>query len=492
MSQVPDERPIAAVELCARWLRELAASVVVCCLVALYPHVAANGADPPSRPNVVLILADDLGWGDLACYGHPYAKTPHIDRLAGEGTRFKQFYVTGITCCPSRTGFMTGKFPATFRGYPAGHGFGERITITLLLKQRGYHTGHFGKWHIGASETPGTYGIDVTPVNSDRGGRKQDSRGRDATLFDDAIRFIEQHRDGPFYVNVWAHSTHYPVDPPQPYVDRFLQITVKVSDFPDPMREKFAAVKAAGGDVHDSMRRYLGDVSALDDCVGRLLARIDELGLRDSTLIVFSSDHGASAIQIETGDDGTVSVKRNKKKPNQDNAAADRLRLNMMGDNGDLRGGKHNMYEGGVRVPFIVRWPGRVPARRVDETSVISGIDWLPTLCALAGVRIDASDFDGEDVSAAWLGGQHTRAKALLWKTSNPRAAIAIRDGKWKLIDPNRNRGDVELFDLSTDPGEQTNVAAAQPQVVRALLAKTQAWNARLPTEYDKTGAKDD
>lgn len=122
---------------------------------------ASASAASTDKPNVIFILADDLGWGDLACYGHPYAKTPHLDKLAADGTRFTHYYATGVTCCPARTGLMTGKFPATFQKYPSGFGFGSRVTITELLKKNGYATGHFGKWHIGTVTEPGTYGIDM-------------------------------------------------------------------------------------------------------------------------------------------------------------------------------------------------------------------------------------------------------------------------------------------------------------------------------------------
>src|SRR4051812_2783976 len=168
------------------------------------PAVAAEG----TKPNIVFLLADDLGYADLKCYGHPYARTPHLDQLATEGTRFTQFYMTGVTCCPSRTGLMTSKFPATFREYPAGNGFGKRITVTELLKKEGYTTGHFGKWHIGPKETSGTYGIDVVNATNDEAPparRRGDERGRDAHIFDDAIQFIEKNKQGPFYVNVWGH-----------------------------------------------------------------------------------------------------------------------------------------------------------------------------------------------------------------------------------------------------------------------------------------------
>jgi N-acetylgalactosamine-6-sulfatase len=138
-------------------------------------------------------------------------------------------------------------------------------------------------------------------------------------------------------------------------------------------------------------------------------------------------------------------------------------------------------------VPFIIRWPGRVPVGRVDEKSVISGIDWLPTLCAIVGAPVNAADFDGEDVSAAWFGREtHVRTKPLLWKVSNPGAPVGIRDGQWKLHYPVRKRGEPELYDLLADTAEQDNVASLHPQIVKGLAAKAEQWNATLPTEYEK------
>lgn len=430
------------------------------------------------KPNIVFLLADDLGGGDLHCYGHPYSRTPHIDSLARDGTRFLRFYATGATCCPTRTGLMTSKFPATFATYPANGGFGKRVTVTELLKQHGYATGHFGKWHIGPQQTPGTYGMDVIRANDDEpGGQKKskkltDDRGRDAHIYDDAIKFIEQHRSGPFYVNVWGHIPHNPVNPTDALVQRWSGLKVNDSDFPAPMRAKFAAVRAAGGDVDDAMRRYLADVESLDDSVGRLLKRLDELSLRENTIVVFSTDQGADMTKAGNGG----------------------LRDNQMGSNGALRGGKHTHWEGGVRVPWIVRWPGHVPAGRTDEQSVLSGVDWLPTLCAIAGVTINASDFDGEDTSAAWLGqAPHVRAKPLLWKTSSPGSESFIREGHWKLRHPTRkNGGELELYDLTADPTESQNVAARHPEVVKELSAKVAAWVGTLPKEYNKADDKQD
>lgn len=178
-----------------------------------------------------------------------------------------------------------------------------------------------------------------------------------------------------------------------------------------------------------------------------------------------------------------------KKKKNKGAEGNDRLeiRLNAMGSAGELRGGKHGMFEGGVRVPFIVRWPGHTPAGRVDEQSVISGIDWLPTLGKITGIDVPTTDIDGEDVSASWLGRTHTRTKPLLWKVSNPNSDLAVRDGQWKLLDPNRRRGGaVELYDISKDPAERHNRATDKPEIVKALSDKLKAWNATLPTEYIK------
>ena len=218
------------------------------------------------QPNIIFILADDMGWGDLHCYGHPYAKTPKLDKLAGEGTRFQQFYATGVTCCPSRTGFMTSWLPARYPIYPVKGGFAERVTITELLHKQGYATGHFGKWHIGPDAKPGTYGIDSMGADDGEasgGGQKKNQpsdspRGRDAHVFDEAIAFIEafieKHKSGPFYANIWDHIPHNPVNPSQAQIDAFGPLQVDESKFSPLMREKFATCKKLGGDVSEHMR----------------------------------------------------------------------------------------------------------------------------------------------------------------------------------------------------------------------------------------------
>ncbi|MEI6235935.1 MAG: sulfatase-like hydrolase/transferase, partial [Planctomycetota bacterium] len=283
--------------------------------------------------------------------------------------------------------------------------------------------------------------------------------------------FIEQHKGSPFYVNVWGHIPHNPVDPVDALVKRWSGLKVKDSDFPEQMLAKFNDVRKAGGDVDDAMRRYLADIESLDDAVGRVLKHLDELGLRDNTIVVFNSDQGADMTKAGNGG----------------------LRFNQMGCNGAQRGGKHTNWEGGLDVPWIVRWPSHVPAGRTDRQSVISGADWLPTLCAITGVKINSSDFDGEDASAAWLGkGPHVRTKQLLWKTSSTGSESYIREGPWKLCHPSRkNGGDLELYDIVSDPAEKQNVAAKHPDIVKQLSAKVEAWVATLPKEYIKTDDKD-
>lgn len=457
-------------------------------------------AAEPQKPNIVFLLADDLGSGDLHCYGHPYSRTPNIDRLASEGTRFKQFYATGCTCCPSRTGFMTSKFPATYPTYPANGGFAERVTITELLKKAGYRTGHFGKWHIGPEQKPGTYGIDSIGADEaeTKSNKRVDERGRDAHIYDQAIKFIEANKDKPFYVNVWGHISHNPVNPPNSLVDKWKNLQVKEEDFSEPMQGKFKIVKEAGGKVDDGMRRYLADVESLDDGVGRILKRLDELGLRENTIVVFSSDQGSDMLanladRLEESTTPKKGAKRNKQEAGDSPSDGPRsLRFNLMGFNGNHRGGKHTNLEGGLNIPFIIRWPGHTPVGRVDEKSVLSGADWLPTLCALTGIKINATDFDGEDASSAWLGKDFTRTKPLLWKTSATGSEAVIREGDWKLISPTRKRGVTELYNIPADPFEKNNLAKTNPEVVKRLEAKVSAWRNGLPKEYLKTADKQD
>ncbi len=436
-------------------------------VLTMLTSLAAPSLSAANRPpNIVFMFADDLGYGDLSSYGHPYAKTPNLDKLASEGTSFMQHYVTGVTCNPSRTGLMTGIHPARFQKYAADYGFGDRPTITSLLKQRGYVTGHFGKWHIGpkSSQVNGMYGIDSVNVI---GGDKDDLEGRDAMLFKAAVDFMKENADKPFYVNIWGHSTHFPVTVPRELASKFIEQKVRRSDFSQSMQQKFDECLEIGGQLDACMHQYLADVWTIDLNVGRVMKTIDELGLREDTILVFSSDHGPAPVKLSKG--------------------TRQYSENMLGYAGIFRGSKHNQLEGGVRVPFIIRWPGKIKADHKDTESVTSFIDWLPTLASIAGVRNLPNDLDGENISDIWAGNSRDRKSPLFWKVSNVNGASSMRYEDWKLHMPrNRNSGSPELYDLTTDPTESKNLAESRPELLAKLIAMVNDWESELPKSYLK------
>lgn len=440
---------------------ELAAMIACFTLVVLFDGLQVDAGE---QPNIVFMFADDLGHGDLGCYGHPYAKTPALDQLATEGTRFEQFYVTGVTCNPSRTGLMTGLFPPRFPKYAADFGFSDRVTITQLLKEVGYKTGHFGKWHMGPVDENGTYGLDVVKTI----GKSQNrDAGRDDDLYSAAIEFIKENRDGPFYANVWGHGTHFPVNTADGLVDHFKDVLVDRDDFEPSIQHKFDECIQIGGDLDESMQQYLGDVYQIDLNVDRVLRAIDELGLRENTIVVFSSDHGPAPVLLRQ-------------------IGTRKYSNNMLGSAGHFRGGKHELYEGGTRVPFIIRWPGHVEAGSVDTDNVCSFIDWMPTLATIVGVTNLPEQLDGEDRSAVFLGANRSRSKPLFWKASSTGSAPVIREGDWKLHLKRKRDEGVELYDLAVDPSERNNVADAHPDIVRKLTKMLRTWVAELPTTYVK------
>ncbi len=426
-------------------------------------------AESDHLPNIVFFFADDMGYADLGCYGHPYAVTPALDKLASEGTRFSQHYATGVTCNPSRTGLMTGLFPARYPKKTADFGFGEQATITELLKQRGYKTGHFGKWHIGPKSTieNGTYGIDDVQVI----GSSKDREG-DFELTQAAIEFMKKNADHPFYVNIWGHSTHFPVDVIDELSEKFLTTKVDRNDFSKTIQHKFDESLALDKNLDASMHQYLGDVYSIDQNVNQILNTIDKLGLRDNTIFVFSSDHGPAPVSL-----GAKKLTREFSK-------------NMLGYAGEYRGGKHTQFEGGTRVPLIIRWPGHVKAGRVDTKNVTSFIDWLPTLCAITGIEKLPKQLDGEDISDIWRGDDRERSKPLYWKTSATGSSPAMREGFWKLHLNVRKGEKTQLYDLSNDLSESKNVAKENPKVVSQMSAKINAWVAELPSEYVKKKSK--
>lgn len=426
----------------------------------------ASAAAAQRPPNVVFVLVDDLGWGDLGCYGSTIAKTPNIDQIAAEGLRFSSFYVNSPVCSPSRTGFMTGCFPSELeihshfakpeqnaeRGMPQALD-PDTITLADCLKSAGYATGHFGKWHLG-NIAPSEYGFDAYRVAA--GG---DIRGWEPSpdfwrcssewIMDAALEFIQKHRGEPFYVNIWTIQPHAPLDPSEEQMAPF-----------DRWKDERLT-----GTFTTPFGVFYGAVAEVDRQVGRLLDQLDALGLADNTILVFSSDNGPEDIHLaESAHSG-------------------------VGSPGPFRGRKRSLYEGGIRTPFIIRWPGKVPAAGLDETTVLSGVDFLPSICGLLGVAApDIAGRDGEDMSSVLLGQPRERTTPLFWERRfrvlgdaiNMSPMMAIREGSWKLLmNPDHSR--VELYDIPHDPMEVDNVAAQHPEVVERLTAKLLEWHNALP-----------
>ena len=428
----------------------------------------APAAEAP-KPNIIFILADDLGWGDLGCYGHPHINSPNLDRLAKQGTLFTQFYVNASVCSPSRCAFMTSHYPArhAIHGHYATHeqnrkrGMSNWLdskvpNVASVLKTAGYATAHFGKWHLGGgvgAPEPGAYGIDDYRVVVGNGPTWDLPPAElwpksSALIVDEAIRFINANQARPFFLNVWMLLPHATLNPT------------------DEQMRPYARFAVANGVPHKSAAQiYYASVTDLDAQVGRLLDELDKLGLADQTLVLFSSDNGPEDIHIRNAGHSGI------------------------GSAGPFRGRKRSLYEGGVRMPFIARWPGHVPANRVDDTSVVAAVDFLPTLCRLTGITLPAETKpDGEDVSDILCGQARPRATPLFWEwrfgiVGEPfhrSPILAIREGDWKLLlNPDRSR--VELYDIPRDPTQLSNTAKDHPEIVERLANKALAWQATLP-----------
>lgn len=438
----------------------------------------ARGAETAPRPNIVFILADDLGWGDLGCYGHPQLRTPHLDRLAAQGMLLTQFYVCGSVCSPSRCAFFTGQYPARHRihGHYAtpeqnqARGMSQFLdpqvpNVARLLKAAGYYTAHIGKWHLGSNSggpSPAAYGFDFVG-STERGGANGPPddpyyRARSTALFvDEALEVLRAHRDQPVYLQLWTLVPHATLRPTEAQMQPYAHFRPGGPDFPH----------------RSAAEIYYGSVTDLDAQIGRLLKGLDDLGLAERTLVLFSSDNGPEDIHIRNAGHSGI------------------------GSAGPFRGRKRSLYEGGVRVPLLVRWPGHVPAGRIDDTSVVAACDFLPTLCHLAGAMVPADHaLDGENVADILQGASRPRSRPLFWEWrfriageifhQSPR--LAIRDGDWKLLmNPDRSR--VELYDIPRDPTQLHNVAPEHPEVVERLAAQLLRWSQSLPPGPADPGA---
>jgi arylsulfatase A-like enzyme len=442
-------------------------------------------AAAPQPPNIIVVLIDDMGWGDLSCFGGTEAGTPHIDRLAAEGIRFSQFYVNSPICSPSRTALTTGQYPHRWRitSFLNNRADNERRgmaqwldpkapVLARFLQQSGYATGHFGKWHMGGQRDvddapPITaYGFDASLTNFEGMGAKllpltlkpgDEKPGRiweDATrlgqpvtwtlrsqitggFVDAAIAFIGQARRErkPFYVNVWPDDTHSPFWPPV---------------------DKWAA---------DKRGLYLAVLVEMDRQLGKLFAHLrDTPDLRDNTLVLFCSDNGH-----EPG----------------------------AGTGGPFKGAKATLFEGGIRSPLIVWGPGFIAADKIghhNNASVVAAFDLAPSLLRFARASAPASvAFDGENVLDTLLGRSAASRRApVFWRRPPDRKAspyglppqpdLAVRDGRWKLL-CEYDGSKPELYDLEEDRSETTNRAAQHPEIVQRLTARVLAWHQSMPPD---------
>ncbi len=433
-------------------------------LAALAPLLLPAAAWALRPPSIVIITADNLGYGDLGCYGNESIRTPHLDKLAMQGVRCTDFYTASPTCTVSRASLLTGRYPQRHRltnqlpGVEGNYGIGLRHSERLIpqyLKPLGYDTACFGKWNIGFApgSRPTERGFDEFlghasgnidyythvyngKLDLHRGTQPVRLEGYSVDLFADAAcRFIEQHADQPFFVYLPFNSPHFP-NPKN-----------KASGVPVEWQAPDSAFAAYGyePDTTDARRRYRAVVTALDTAIGRVLEQIDAAKLADDTLVVFFSDNGAFMLQN---------------------------RGREVASNGPLRNGGVTLWEGGIRVPCIVRWPGKLPAGSVCREPLLS-CDFLPMAVQAAGGTLpDDRPLDGRDPTATLADRAPSPHEALYFQF---RKYSAMRKGRHKIVrtDP---REPFQLFDLETDLGETNDLAGERPELVRALAAEHAAW----------------
>ncbi len=402
-----------------------------------------------NKPNIVFVLCDDLGVNDLRCYGRADHVTPNLDRLAAQGTRFTSAYASQAICSASRAGLLTGLNPARLHmtTFLPGrrNAASQRVlhpeiamnipleikTLPRHLKEAGYATGFVGKWHVGRDPGPSEHGFDSvyyleegreTTPSATEGGKAEYELTREA------LAFVESHRNGPFALYLGHYTPHIPYSAKPELVAK--------------RRDAFEPV-------------YAALIETLDDTIGLMMERLDAWGLAENTVFIFTSDNGGLHVPESTHARVT--------------------------HNTPYRAGKGYVYEGGQRVPLIVRWPGHVPAGRVTDAPV-NNIDWIPTLLDLAGAA-PPPGLDGVSFAAGLQGGDWPE-RPLYWHfphytNQGGRPCGAMRDGDWMLVE-HYDEDRAELYDLANDIGQQNDRAAEQPERVRAMRAALAAWRREI------------
>ncbi len=429
--------------------------------------VAGRSWAAESKPNIVLIMADDLGYGDLGCYGGTHVDTPHLDALAAAGVRFTDFHSNCPVCSPTRAALLTGRYQqrcgvegvVTAKGELRHTGMAlEETTFAEVLKTAGYATGLFGKWHLG-------YGVQFNPIRQgfdefrgyvsgnvdyhshiDGAGTEDWWDGLELApedgyttdlITEHGVRFIEKHQDEPFCLYLPHEAPHFPYQGRRDKPDRKL-------DNPGP----------GHGSRRDKAGAYKEMIEALDDGVGRIIQKIRELGLERRTFIFFCSDNGATPV----------------------------------GSNAPLRGHKSSVWEGGHRVPAIACWPGRIPPGLAVDDPAMS-MDLFPTMAGIADASTDNMELDGVDFGPRLFDGTPLAERPLFWRFKDQHA---VRKGPWKLlVNPKGPKGTKQetvrrLFNLDNDLGEQHDLASKRPEMVEELQTMLDTWAAEVTAGVER------
>ena len=460
----------------------------------LLSTLLALGALPDTPPNVVVLLVDDLGWTDLGYSGSSFHETPNIDRLASRSIRFTDAYSACTVCSPTRAAILTGRYPARLRVTDWIHGHRrpraklripdwthylahEEVTIAEALGAKGYASASIGKWHLGDEpHWPESQGFDRNVAGTHRGQPpsyfapyriptlEDGPEGECITdrLTSEAIRFVEENRERPFFLYLPYYTVHTPIQPKEELARKYA--------------EKAARLRPPAGAQRNP--GYAAMIETLDRNVGRLLERLEELELDERTVVVFTSDNGGLVLGHS--------------------------RWGQVTSNAPLRAGKGSSYEGGVRVPLLVRWPGVTRPGSVSSVPVISA-DFFPTVLEIAGAAPPAGrEIDGESLAPLLRGGESLDRDAVFWHYPHyhPGGATpygAVRAGDWKLIEHYEDPR-VELYDLREDLGETRDLSASHPEKARELRERLHAWResvkAQMPSpnpdhDPERAGARE-
>ena len=465
---------------------------------AAMPQPQEAPVERPEAPNILVVLVDDLGARDLSYSGSVFHETPAIDQLAADGIDFTNAYAAFPRCVPSRHAFFTGRNPARAQ-VPGGRGGEslepEAVTMAEAMQDADYVTFFAGKWHLGKrpNQMPEAQGFDYNiggasagavathffPYGAEKGrglgpGLEDGEEGEYLTdrLTDETVSFIERHvasgSDKPFLAVLSHYAVHTPIEAPAHLVEYYED---KLETMPDPGRPEMIERDGQTQLVQNDPV-YAGMVASIDESVRDLRLALDQLGIADNTIIVFTSDHGGLS---NTGEG------RNRHLPTS---------------NWPLRAGKGHIYEGGVRVPLIVAWPGQLDAGATSPT-VVNNTDLMPTFMALAGLPL-RSDWHMDGNAIAAIAGGTQQASPIYWHNPRPRtrntgdrASAAIRDGEWKYVLSFDPAVPSELFNLAEDPGENTDLSSQHPQRVTAMRARLQAYLREIeavPPSLDRRG----